>query len=476
MPSLARVQRPEPTADDEPRGEPERAVRDLPDAVSPSYLVNNAPRLASYAAYALFNVGLFLYAAHRYDGSGALVQIARGCGALVNFNAAFCLMPMMRLFISRVRRTKIARFLALEDSIDFHRLAGHTMFGAAIVHTIVYLVLYASRPEHSILEHLASSLASVTGVVLVLIFLVLWVCALERSRKKWRYEAFLTAHALGIPLAAILLVHSPNYWKWFLVGGTCYLLDRAVRFWRMRTPSTIVTARPLPSQVTELAIQRPPGWGHRAGDFVWILVPSVSRLEWHPFTISSPPERPDTFTLHVRTLGDWTERIRSRTATLAGERVFFDGPHGAPANDIFHVRVAVLVAAGIGVTPFASILQSMLARRASGEPFTIERVYFTWINRDHRAFEWFTEMIVDLKRDDATELFDVKLYVTAPPTGPLPPHTLHGKPDWNHELARIHAAHGSDDVGLFYCGPRALSKELHAHCRELGWQFKEEQF
>lgn len=37
--------------------------------------------------------------------------------------------------------------------------------------------------------------------------------------------------------------------------------------------------------------------------------------------------------------------------------VRIDGPYGAPAEDVFDAEVAVLVGAGIGVTPFASILK-----------------------------------------------------------------------------------------------------------------------
>ena len=33
--------------------------------------------------------------------------------------------------------------------------------------------------------------------------------------------------------------------------------------------------------------------------------------EWHPFTISSAPEQPGTFTLHVRGVGQWTNRLYS---------------------------------------------------------------------------------------------------------------------------------------------------------------------
>ena len=46
--------------------------------------------------------------------------------------------------------------------------------------------------------------------------------------------------------------------------------------------------------------------------------------------------------------------------TAAGSRlplVRVDGPYGALAEDVFNSEVAVLIGAGIGVTPFASILK-----------------------------------------------------------------------------------------------------------------------
>ena len=48
--------------------------------------------------------------------------------------------------------------------------------------------------------------------------------------------------------------------------------------------------------------------------------------------------------------------------------VRIDGPYGAPAEDVFDSEAAVLVGAGIGVTPFASIL-----KRPSFPPFLPQR-------------------------------------------------------------------------------------------------------
>lgn len=41
---------------------------------------------------------------------------------------------------------------------------------------------------------------------------------------------------------------------------------------------------------------------------------------------------------------------------------YIDGPYGTPTRRIFTSEHAVLIGAGIGITPFASILQSIMYR------------------------------------------------------------------------------------------------------------------
>ena len=42
--------------------------------------------------------------------------------------------------------------------------------------------------------------------------------------------------------------------------------------------------------------------------------------------------------------------------------IFVDGPFGSPSSNIYRAEHAVLIGTGIGVTPFASILQSIMHR------------------------------------------------------------------------------------------------------------------
>lgn len=62
-----------------------------------------------------------------------------------------------------------------------------------------------------------------------------------------------------------------------------------------------------PARVLELQMQKK-GFRMEVGQYIFINCPSISLLEWHPFTLTSAPEE-DFFSIHVRAAGDWTERL-----------------------------------------------------------------------------------------------------------------------------------------------------------------------
>ena len=64
------------------------------------------------------------------------------------------------------------------------------------------------------------------------------------------------------------------------------------------------------------------------------------------------------FILHSLNL----ENYRYLINTILFFKIFIDGPFGAPASNIFRAEHAVLIATGIGVTPFSAILQSIMHR------------------------------------------------------------------------------------------------------------------
>ena len=95
-------------------------------------------------------------------------------------------------------------------------------------------------------------------------------------------------------------------------------------------------------------------------------------------------------------------------AQLRPLEIFLDGPFGSPASNIYRAEQAVLISTGIGVTPFASILQSIMLRHWQGRRhnlpqsqsvFNLKKVDFFWVNRDQTSFEWFVDLLSQLEQE-----------------------------------------------------------------------------
>ena len=42
---------------------------------------------------------------------------------------------------------------------------------------------------------------------------------------------------------------------------------------------------------------------------MFVKIPKIARNEWHPFTISSAPELKNELWVHIRSLGNWTNKV-----------------------------------------------------------------------------------------------------------------------------------------------------------------------
>lgn len=165
--------------------------------------------------------------------------------------------------------------------------------------------------------------------------------------------------------------------------------------------------------------------------YIFFCCPEVSIWQYHPFTLTSAPEE-DYISVHIRCVGDFTkalgktlgcnfdkkgkdEKKKARESRVIGVDsrtrddvdpalrrvlprgmavlyppngrwitnliiVYIDGPFGSASEDVFNFECSVLVGAGIGVTPFASILKSIWYRANYPQKKTrLSKVYFFWI-------------------------------------------------------------------------------------------------
>jgi predicted ferric reductase len=431
------------------------------------------------------------------------VLIARGAGACLKLNAALLLLPMLRLTLTWVRATPRLRWLPVDDAVAFHRLLGNAVLLFMLVHTAAHLWHVAPTYHGDLLLAIATMKGGLTGAVLLIGLFVVGVCSLPRIRGK-HFELFHYTHLLYLGFFPLLVAHGHAFWRWGAIPCLWFAVDRGLRVWRRTHVTEVVAASALRSGVTRLELARPDGFEHQPTDYVFIRIPEVSLHEWHPFTISSAPES-SRLTLHIRTLGNWTRELHAliasgRAPQLPGLKVELDGPYGAPCSHIFEARHVVVIGAGIGATPFASVLESLVIRAQRDTPRgALEKVHFFWINRDQSSFEWFRQLLASFERLDAGRLLDIRIYMTQGRndaasaivslarefahekgrpdlvTG-LQARTSMGRPNFAAELHEIAALHAPHPVSVFFCGPPGLARKVKTACLDLDMPFRQEHF
>ncbi|KAK3509883.1 hypothetical protein QTP70_018506 [Hemibagrus guttatus] len=284
----------------------------------------------------------------------------------------------------------------------------------------------------------------------------------------------------------------PGTWQWVLGPMILYVFEMIVRFYRSRQKVVITKVVMHPSKTLELQLKKK-GFKMEVGQYIFMKCPSISHLEWHPFTLTSAPEE-DHFSIHVRIVGDWTDALyKACGGDKSGvqeawelPRVAVDGPFGTASEDVFRYEVVMLVGAGIGVTPFASILKSVWYKtvQQNTNVFT-KKIYFYWLCPETEAFEWFADLLQSLERQmnekSMSDFLNYNIYLTRwketeaahfrvhheaendPITG-LKQKTLYGKPNWDNEFSTIATRHPGSKVGVFLCGPGPLAKALETQC------------
>merc|ERR1711981_452460 len=123
-----------------------------------------------------------------------------------------------------------------------------------------------------------------------------WTIALtsEPHVRKWSYELFQGGHLLMFPMIGLVCAHGtakllqfPMMGFWLAVPTLLVLGERLHRVYRgfVRLPSTLEL---LDKNTAMVTVRKPGGkpWSYSAGQYVFLQVPAISWLQWHPFTIS----------------------------------------------------------------------------------------------------------------------------------------------------------------------------------------------
>ncbi|KDO33281.1 hypothetical protein SPRG_19398 [Saprolegnia parasitica CBS 223.65] len=246
--------------------------------------------------------------------------------------------------------------------VKYHRWLGIVVILFATVHTGFYVQVFIAENESLMLlpcfdcnvaKGGKMNWINTFGWLSFLSMFVMGITSIPYVRRHY-YKVFYAAHFLFIPATAFAIMHWGNIAIWLFATIVLYIGNRMLSSATIQAPVVIQKAAAYPHEVTELVFEC--ATSYQAGDVVYLKVPSVSKTQWHPFSVASTPlHTPGSLTVYIKTLGQWSgqvhEYIRQCTASGVDPVVYMDGGYVSPALVPASYTKVVFIGGGIGVTP-----------------------------------------------------------------------------------------------------------------------------
>ncbi|ORX71102.1 hypothetical protein DL89DRAFT_282589 [Linderina pennispora] len=161
--------------------------------------------------------------------------------------------------------------------------------------------------------------------------------------------------------------------------------------------------------------------------------------------------------------------------------LYIDGPYTGPMEHFFNYEVGVLIAAGIGVTPAASVLRSVYFQWIRDRyAMNTKKVYLFWVYRDIGTLEWFKDLLVALDEEGLSSIVQVRTYFTGkipetripqltPPDDKFGNQVINtsigtssyiGRPDFSEIFESIGELYPGQRIGTFFCGPKLMARKV----------------
>ncbi|KAL3837677.1 hypothetical protein ACJIZ3_022268 [Penstemon smallii] len=268
------------------------------------------------------------------------------------------------LFFPVTRGSSILPLFGLtsESSIKYHIWLGHISTVLFAAHSIGFIIYWAMTNQMILmLEWSSTYLSNIAGVIAFVVSLVIWVASFDRVRRKM-FEVFFYVHQLYAVYLFFYFLHvGVAYICLILPGIFLFIIDRYLRFLQSRHKTRLLSTRLLPNGTTELTFAKNPGLSYSPTSILFVHVPSICKLQWHPFTIISNSNlEPEKLSVAIKTQGSWTQKLYEQLSSLDHLNVSTEGPYGPAASDFLSHESLVMISGGSGIAPFISIIREII--------------------------------------------------------------------------------------------------------------------
>jgi predicted ferric reductase len=296
----------------------------------------------------------------------------------------------------------------------------------------------------------------------------------RRSHYRWFY----LSHSFMMVFVALALIHAWSFWYFVVPGLVIWWVDRLWRMLLASLPVSVVKidfaleGDKLGAELVIVEIAAPHLTSNfRAGQYAFLHVPSVSRSEWHPFTMNVWGDSA-VFLIKGMNPHGWTQRLKSQireggdTALSLPLGLLTIGPYGGVPPELLRAEKVLLVAGGIGITPVLATYQACLKAES------VRWLTLVWVVREAPlvSFPLIAEALA--QRRDGVE---VLIYLTDPDAGDTTISAIRGRPNLRKTFTEFAAKAGRDSWS-FACGPMGLQQEVEVLSEEYAFHCHVETF
>lgn len=320
--------------------------------------------------------------------------------------------------------------LSWERAVKYHRWVGYYSVAIMVAHSLLYVSIWIYGDGHADFDPDGQLLQrnlipwycsrnecdddqarmlriNMYGIVTLVLILTMTVFALPSIRRR-RFELFYYVHHLFILVLLFVCLHYKGSIIYVIPGIAIYAVDKLMALYSYRKAAPVKT-RLLSKSVLEISFDTKPGVQYKAGDYIFLNVPSVSHLQWHPFSLTSAPSAHGSkVVFHLKAVGSWTEQVIEEAGKLDNGmlQVRLDGFYGVNngvCDQLQKKDGVILVGGGIGVTPMMSLALELC--KTSAIPVTL-----MWVLRTIDEFSIFSDELATTQLSN--ENFTAKVWIT----------------------------------------------------------------
>lgn len=294
------------------------------------------------------------------------MRIGTRLGSLSEACLALLLLPILR-------GLSVFQLLGIqfEASVRYHIWLGNGMMLFSTLHGLITMFVWGVKHKlgYELVQWQLTGRVNLAGEISLAVGVIIWITSLPQIRRKW-FELFYYTHHLYLVFIIFFLFHAGDrHFYTVLSGVILFALDKLLRVIQSRQVTSLISARLLPCTALELTLSKHPGLEYSPTSVIFINVPSISVLQWHPFSLtSSPSVDKDTISVLIKCQGQWTNELYRKVHEATNLEasiitmnlpVAVEGPYGP--SSIYYQRYdgLLLIAGGIGITPFISILREI---------------------------------------------------------------------------------------------------------------------